>query len=141
MAIIAIVLAVAIPLLSKARLSAEETMVVREMHTIGQAQTQYQSQFGKYAATLGGSGSADEGRYGRTEAAHLIPVTLASGEKNGYVFTMTSQCRRVTRWWQLRKYLGVPVGGRFIWIRMESSIRIGDRNWRRRIVRSSNRGE
>jgi len=27
-------------------------MVVREMHTIGQAQTQYQAQFGKYAAAL-----------------------------------------------------------------------------------------
>jgi type IV pilus assembly protein PilA len=90
MAIIAIVLAVGIPLLSKARLSAEETMVVREMHTIGQAQTQYQSQFGKYAAALIELGPPIRGGVDGPQAAHLIPVNLASGEKNGYVFTMTS---------------------------------------------------
>jgi type IV pilus assembly protein PilA len=90
MAIIAIVLAVGIPILSKARLSAEETMVVREMHTIGQAQTQYQSQFGKYATTLLALGPPVRGGVDGPQAAHLIPGNLASGEKNGYVFTMTS---------------------------------------------------
>jgi len=52
MAIIAIILAVSVPIMSRVRLNAVETMVVREMHTIGQAQTQYQAQFGKYAAAL-----------------------------------------------------------------------------------------
>lgn len=90
MAIIAVILGVAIPLLQKARLNAEETMVVRELHTIGQAQTQYQSQFGKYATTLIELGPPVRGGVDGPQAAHLIPANLASGEKNGYVFSMTT---------------------------------------------------
>src|SRR5258708_23205 len=61
MAIIAIILAVSIPIMSRARLNAAETMVVREMHTIAQCQTQYLSQFGKYAATLSQLGPPRDG--------------------------------------------------------------------------------
>ncbi|HLK20188.1 MAG TPA: DUF2950 family protein [Bryobacteraceae bacterium] len=91
MAIIAVVLGVAIPSLQKARLNAEETMVVRELHTIGQAETQYHSQFGKYAATLRELGPPVRGAADGPQAAHLIPANLASGEKNGYMFSMTSE--------------------------------------------------
>ena len=90
MAIIAIILAVAVPIMSRARLNAVETMVVREMHTIGQAQTRYQSQFGKYASTLAELAPPVNGGVDGPNAAHLIPPSLASGEKDGYVFVLTA---------------------------------------------------
>jgi type IV pilus assembly protein PilA len=90
MAIIAIILAVGVPILSKVRLGAVETMVVREIHTVGQAQSQHQSQFGKYAATLAELGPPVKGGVDGPGAAHLIPASLASGEKDGYRFVMTS---------------------------------------------------
>jgi prepilin-type N-terminal cleavage/methylation domain-containing protein len=74
MAIIEIILAVAVPIMSKARLNAVETMVVQEMHTIGQAQTQYQSQFGKYASTLAELAPPVNGGVEGPNAAHLIPA-------------------------------------------------------------------
>jgi prepilin-type N-terminal cleavage/methylation domain-containing protein len=85
MAIIAIILAVGVPILSKVRLGAVETMVGREIHTIGQSQSQYQSQFGKYAATLAALGPSSKGGVDGPEAANLIPRSLASGEKDGYL--------------------------------------------------------
>ena len=51
-AIILIILAIAVPNIQRARLQAAETVVIREVQTIGQAQTQYLSQYGKYATTL-----------------------------------------------------------------------------------------
>jgi type IV pilus assembly protein PilA len=90
MAIIAIILAVALPIMTRARLGAEETMVVKEIHTIAQCQTQYQSQFGKYAATLAELGPPVRGGAEGPQAAHLIPASLASGEKDGYRFVLTA---------------------------------------------------
>lgn len=88
-AIILVLLSVAIPQIQTARLSSQETMVVREVQTIAQAQVQYQSQFGKYAATLGELGPPVSGASG-PGAAQLIPASLASGEKNGYVFLLAA---------------------------------------------------
>jgi len=90
LAIIAVVLGVAVPLITKARLNGVETMVVREVQTIGQAQTQYLSQFGKYAATLTELGPPVKGGAEGQQAAHLIPASLASGEKNGYLYLLSS---------------------------------------------------
>ncbi len=90
MAIIAIILAVALPIMSRARLGAVETMVVREMHTIGQCQTQYQSQFGRYAATLAELGPPIKGGVEGPQAANLVQASMASGEKDGYRFVMTA---------------------------------------------------
>ena len=86
-AIILVILTVAIPLVKEARLNAVETIVVREVQTIGQAQMQYQSQFGKYAATLAELGPPVNGA-GGPQAANLIPASLASGEKDGYLFAV-----------------------------------------------------
>src|SRR5947208_13163314 len=52
-AIILIILTIAIPGVMSAKMNADETAVMREVQTIQQAQMQYQSQFGKYAANLG----------------------------------------------------------------------------------------
>ncbi len=87
-AVIVILLTVAIPNLLTARLTAAETMVIREVQTIGQAEMQYQSLFGKYAAALAELGPPATGMAG-PQAAELIPGKLASGEKNGYLYTLT----------------------------------------------------
>ena len=88
-AIILVILAVAVARIKEARLNAVETMVVREVQTISQAQTQYQSQFGKLAASLLELGPPAGGTAG-PQAANLIPASLASGEKDGYLFVLAS---------------------------------------------------
>jgi hypothetical protein len=60
---------------------------VREVQTLGQAQTQYQSQFGKFAASLAELGPP-AGAAAGPQAANLIPASLASGEKDGYLFVI-----------------------------------------------------
>ncbi len=87
-AIILIILAIAVPNVERTRLQAAETVVVREVQTIGQAQTQYLSQYGRYATTLIELGPPGAGGQEGPQAAYLIPASLASGEKNGYLFTM-----------------------------------------------------
>ena len=74
-AIILILLAIAVPKFSSARMNATETVVIREVQTIHQAQTQYYSQFGRYAQNL-------------PELAGLIPKALADGKKGGYIFAV-----------------------------------------------------
>ncbi len=61
--------------------------MIREVQAIHQAQVQYLSQFGEFAATLAELGPPTNGVAG-PHAAKLIPASLASGEKNGYLFTM-----------------------------------------------------
>jgi type IV pilus assembly protein PilA len=90
MAIIAIILGVALPMMSRERLNAVEIMVVREMHTIGQCQTQYQSQFGRYASTLAELGPPNKGAAEGPQGSGLMAASLASGEKNGYRFVLTA---------------------------------------------------
>ena len=87
--IILVILAVAVPKLNTAKENANEMVVIREIQTIHQAQTQYQSQFGKYAATLNELGPPTSGGPG-AQAADLIPSSLSSGEKDGYIFTLTA---------------------------------------------------
>jgi type IV pilus assembly protein PilA len=88
LAIIAVILTIAVPTLMTAYTNASETVVIRETQTIHQAQIQYLSQFGEYATTLAQLGPPANGIAG-PHAAKLIPASLASGEKNGYVFTLS----------------------------------------------------
>jgi len=88
LAVIAVLLALALPNLIGAYHSAAETVVIREVQTLHQVQMQYLSQFGEYAETLAQLGPPPNGVPGR-HAAKLIPRSLASGQKNGYIFTMT----------------------------------------------------
>jgi hypothetical protein len=87
-AIIVLLLAVGDTILVTAHHQAAETVVIREVQTIHQAQTQYLSQFGTYAATLAQLGPATTGADGPA-GSNLIPSSLASGEKDGYLFRMT----------------------------------------------------
>ena len=88
-AIILVILAVAVPKLGSAKMNANEMVVIREIQTIHQAQTQYMSQFGRFATTLGELGPPTSGGPG-PQASDLIPTSLASGEKDGYLFNMTA---------------------------------------------------
>ena len=88
-AIILIILAIAVPKLGSARMNATETVVIREVQTIHQAETQYMSNFGQYATSLAQLGPPTSGGPG-AQAADLIPASLASGDKDGYLFTLTA---------------------------------------------------
>ncbi len=87
--IILIILAIAVPKLGNAKMNASEMAVIREIQTVHQAQTQYMSQFGRFATTLNELGPPTSGAAG-PQAADLIPSSLASGEKDGYTFTLTA---------------------------------------------------
>lgn len=87
-AIILIILTIAVPKLDKARMHSQEMAAIRQIGTIHTAQTQYFSQFGKYATTLPELGPATSGQTGPA-AADLIPGDLALGTKTGYKFTVT----------------------------------------------------
>jgi type IV pilus assembly protein PilA len=87
--IILVILAVAVPKLNTAKENANEMVVIREIQTIHQAETQFQSQFGRYAVTLNELGPPTSGGPG-PQAADLIPSSLAGGEKDGYIFTLTA---------------------------------------------------
>jgi type IV pilus assembly protein PilA len=58
------------------------------MQTIHTAQTQYQSQFGRFATSLTELGPPQSGQPG-PQSADLIDNNLATGEKSGYKFTVT----------------------------------------------------
>ena len=88
-AIILIILTIAVPKLGTARMNASEMAVIREVQTINTAQSQYLSQFGKYATTLPELGPPASGGPGPA-AADLIPSSLASGEKDGYTFVLAA---------------------------------------------------
>jgi type IV pilus assembly protein PilA len=88
-AIILIILTIAVPKLGTARMNASEMAVIREVQTINTSESQYLSQFGKYATTLAELGPPASGGPGPA-AADLLPSSLASGEKDGYSFVLAA---------------------------------------------------
>lgn len=88
-AIILIIAAIAVPKLNNQRMNAQEMAAIRQIGTIHTAQTQYYSQFGRYAATLAELGPPTSGQAG-PQAADLIPRTLSEGKNTGYVFTVAA---------------------------------------------------
>lgn len=87
-AIILVIAAIAVPKLNSARMHSQEMAAIRQITTIHTAQTQYNSQFGKFAETLQQLGPPASGAVGPA-AADLIPGDLAAGTKTGYTFTVT----------------------------------------------------
>ena len=88
-AIILIILTFALPRFNVAQMNAHEVAVIQAIKTLHGAQTQYMSQFGNYATTLAQLGPPASGGPGPT-ASDLIPTSLATGEKDGYLFTLTA---------------------------------------------------
>lgn len=87
-AIILIIAAIAVPKFNQQRMLANEMAVLRELDAFYSAQTQYYSQFGKYAAVLTELGPPTSGTSG-PNGADLIPKLLAEGSHNGYKYTLT----------------------------------------------------
>lgn len=86
-AIILIIAMVAIPKMNVQLMSAREMSAIREITAIHQAQTQYYSQFGRYAQNLAELGPPSSGSPG-PQAADLLPASLSSGKKGGHIFTV-----------------------------------------------------
>lgn len=89
-AIILIIAAIAIPNLTRSRVSANEASAVASIHAIGTAQTSYSTTFPQngYASKLSQLGPAPDGKP-NANAASLIPGELANtGVKSGYSFTL-----------------------------------------------------
>ncbi len=86
-AIILIIAAIAVPKLDKARMNANEMAAIRQIMAIHTAQTQYYSQFGKYAPALAQLGPPASKQAG-PDGADLLPGDLAAGMKTGYKFTV-----------------------------------------------------
>jgi prepilin-type N-terminal cleavage/methylation domain-containing protein len=86
-AIILVIAAIAAPKLNTARMQAQEMAAIRQITTIHTAQTQYFSQFGRFATKLEELGPPSNGQPGPA-AADLIPGELAAGNKTGYNFVL-----------------------------------------------------
>ncbi len=87
-AIILIIVAAALPRLTKARMFAEETAAIRAVSVMHTAQTQYYSQFGRYAVSLAELGPPASGSAG-PNGADLLDRELGEGRKGGYLFNLT----------------------------------------------------
>ena len=87
-AIILVIAAIAVPQMNKQLMSAHEMAAIRQITTIHQAETQYYSQFGRYATSLAEMGPPASGAAG-TAAADLIPKVLAEGKNSGYMFSVS----------------------------------------------------
>lgn len=87
-AIILIILSVAVHNLDKARKYATEMAAAKTIATINTAQTQYLSQYGKFAGSLADLGPPASGE-ASASAADLIPASLAqTGESSGYRYIL-----------------------------------------------------
>ncbi len=86
-AIILIIVAAALPRLTRARMFAEETAAIRAVSVIHTAQTQYYSQFGRYAVSLTELGPPTSGSAGPA-GADLLDKELSEGHKGGYMFAI-----------------------------------------------------
>jgi type IV pilus assembly protein PilA len=87
-AIILIIVTVALPKLNKARMYAQETAALKAIQTLNTCQVQYNSTFGRFAASLTELGPPTSGT-ANSAAADLISGDMATGEKQGYRFTLT----------------------------------------------------
>jgi prepilin-type N-terminal cleavage/methylation domain-containing protein len=87
-AIILIIITIALPRLSRARMYTQEVAATAAIRTIHTAQTQYYSQFNRYATSLAELGPPASGS-ANASAADMIGNDLANGLKQGYRFTVT----------------------------------------------------
>lgn len=85
--IILIIAAIAVPKMNKQLQLAREQAAIRQINTIHQAETQYYSQYGRYAANLTELGPPASGAAGPA-AADIIPKNLAEGKNSGFIFTV-----------------------------------------------------
>jgi type IV pilus assembly protein PilA len=88
-AIILVIVTIAVPQYNKQMMSAHETAAIQAIQTIHAVETQYYSQFGRYATSLAELGPPASGAAGPA-AADLISRDLTEGKKSGYIFTVAA---------------------------------------------------
>jgi type IV pilus assembly protein PilA len=88
-AIILVLIGISLPQINTMKMNSNETRAVAEVRTLNLAQTQYNSQFGRFANTLTELGPATGGGSEGQSAAGIISGDLAKGVSNGYNFTVT----------------------------------------------------
>ena len=87
--IILILITIAVPKFTRAQMYTRETAAIQAIKAIHTAEVQFQSQFGRYAASLTELGPPASGAPSPS-AADLIGNDLANGEKQGYKFTLAA---------------------------------------------------
>ena len=87
-AIIVVLISFAAPKYGNYLMGARETAALGAVRTINTAQTQYSSQFGRYATSLAELGPAAAGGQVGTASADLITADLASGVKGNFKFVV-----------------------------------------------------
>jgi type IV pilus assembly protein PilA len=88
-AIILVIVTIAVPQYNKQMMSAHETAAIQAIRTVHAVQTQYYSQFGRYATSMTELGPPASGAAG-PNAADLIAADFATGKKSGYIFTVSA---------------------------------------------------
>ena len=88
-AIILIIITIAMPKLTHARMVAQQTAAIQAIKTIHTGEVEYYSQYGKYAASLTELGPPASGAPSAA-SADIIGNDLANGEKQGYKFTLVA---------------------------------------------------
>jgi type IV pilus assembly protein PilA len=87
--IILILITMAVPRFERAQMFARETAALQAVRTLYTAEVQYQSQYGRYAASLAELGPPASGAP-TPSSAGLIGNDLANGEKQGYRFVVAA---------------------------------------------------
>lgn len=87
-AIMLIIITIALPKLTRARMQSQEVAAIAAIRTLHTAQVQFYSTYGRYAASLAELGPPTSGT-ANASAADLIGNDLSGGEKSGYKFTLT----------------------------------------------------
>lgn len=87
--IILILITIAVPRFSRAQMYTRETAAIEAVRTVNTAEVQYQSQYGRYAASLTELGPPASGAP-TPSSADLIGNDLANGEKQGYKFVIAA---------------------------------------------------
>ena len=85
--VIPVLISLAVPIFTRSRIYGRETAAIQAIKTINTAEIQYQSQFGRYAASLMELGPPASGTP-NAAAADLIGNDLANSEKQRYRFTV-----------------------------------------------------
>lgn len=85
--IILIIAAIAVPKMNRTLMLAREQAAIRQINSVHQAETQYYSQYGRYAQNLTELGPPASGAPGPA-AADIIPKTLSEGKNSGYIFNV-----------------------------------------------------
>ena len=97
MAIIAILMLIAIPTVGNMKMQANETSAIQSLRAINVAEMQYASNYpaNGYACSLAALGGDPKSGPPSATAAQMLQSDLASGDKSGYIFTI-SNCTKVS---------------------------------------------